>query len=71
MNEKQYYKCVVKVEYENDKGQVKVKKEEYLVNAVNATDVEKQISEEMEGSMGEWEVVQIALTKILAVLDPK
>ena len=69
MNEKQYYKCVVKVEYENDKGQVKVKKEEYLVNAVNATDVEKQIGEEMEGSMGEWEVVQISLTKVLAVLD--
>ena len=69
MSEKQYYKCVVKVEYENDKGQVKVKKEEYLVNAVSPTDVEKQMAEEMEGSMGEWEVVQIALTKILAVLD--
>jgi len=69
MSEKQFYKCVVKVEYENDKGQVKVKKEEYLVNAVNATDVEKQIADEMEGAMGDWEVVQIALTKILAVLD--
>lgn len=69
MSEKQYYKCVVKVEYENDKGQVKVKKEEYLVNAVNATDVEKQITDEMEGAMGEWEVVQINLTKILSVLD--
>ena len=69
MSEKQYYKCVVKVEYENDKGQVKVKKEEYLVNAVNATDVEKQIADEMEGAMGDWEVVQISLTKILAVLD--
>jgi len=69
MSEKQYYKCAVKVEYENDKGQVKSKKEEYLVNAVNATDVEKQVADEMEGAMGEWEVVQISLTKILAVLD--
>jgi hypothetical protein len=68
MTEKSYYKCCVKVEFENDKGQVKFRKEEYLVNAVNPTDVESQIVKEMEGS-GDFEIVSIVLTKILAVLD--
>ncbi len=67
MNEKSYYKCVVKVEYETDKGKVKFRKEEYLVNAVNPTDVEAQVNKEMEGT-GEFEIVSIVLTKILAVL---
>lgn len=68
MNEKSYYKVCVKVEFENDKGQVKYRKEEYLVSAVNPTDVETQIVKEMEGS-GDFEIVSIVLTKILAVLD--
>jgi len=68
MNEKQYYKCVVKVEYETDKGQIRYRKEEYLVNAVNPTDVEVQVTVEMEGA-GDFEIVSIAVTKVLAVLD--
>jgi len=68
MNEKSYYKCVVKVEFENDKGQVKFRKEEYLVKAVNPTDVESQITSELSGS-GDYEIVSIVLTKILDVLD--
>jgi len=68
MSEKQYYKCSVKVEYETDKGQVRYRKEEYLVNAVGPTDVETQVNKEMEGA-GDFEVVSIQLTKILAVLD--
>jgi hypothetical protein len=68
MTEKSYYKCVVKVEFENDKGQVKFRKEEYLVAAISPTDVETQIVKEMEGS-GDFEIMSIVLTKILAVLD--
>lgn len=70
MSEKQYYKCGVKVEYENDKGQIKFRKEEYLVNAVSPTDVEEQITREMTGG-GDFEIVSIVLTKILTVLDKK
>lgn len=68
MSEKAYYKCTVKVEYEDNKGRVKFRKEEYLVNAVNPTDVEAQINTEMEGA-GDFEITNISLTKILAVLD--
>ena len=68
MKERQFYKVAVKVEYENKKGQIKFRKEEYLVNGVNPTDVEVQITKEMEG-YGDFEIISIVLTKILAVLD--
>ena len=68
MSEKQYYKCAVKVQYEDSKGRIKFRKEEYLVNAVNPTDVETQITKEMEG-YEDFEIVSIVLTKILSVLD--
>jgi hypothetical protein len=68
MNERNYFKCTVKVEYEDNKGRIKFRREEYLVNAVSPTDVETQINKEMEGT-GDFEIVSIVLTKILAVLD--
>jgi len=58
----------VKVEYEDDKGRVKYKKEEYLVNAIGPTDVETKVVKEMEGT-GDYEIVSIVQTKILAVLN--
>ena len=70
MTENQFFKCSVRVEYENDKGQIKFRKEEYLVNAVNPTDVEIQIIDEMAGT-GDFEITSIVLTKILAVLNKK
>jgi len=68
MNEKNYYKAVVKVEYEDDKDRVKFRKENYLVNAVNPTDVEVKVNKEMQG-YGDFEIVSIVLTNILAILD--
>jgi len=68
ISEKSYYKCVIKIESEDDKGKVKFRKEEYLVSAVNPTDVETQIIKELEG-YGEFEIISIVLTKIVAVLD--
>lgn len=67
-SENQYFKCVVKVEYEDAKGRVKFRKEEYLVNALNPTDVEVKITKEMEGS-GEFEIASIVQTKIISVLN--
>lgn len=68
MNEKSFYKVSVRVEYEDNKGRVKYRKEEYLVSAVNPTDVEVKINKEMDG-YGEFEIVSIVLTKILSVLE--
>jgi len=66
MRENAYYKTTIKVEYEDDKGRIKYRKEEYLVKAVNPTDVEKQIHKEMEGY--DFEIISIVLTKIISVL---
>lgn len=66
--ENNYFRCVVKIEYEDNKGRIKFRKEEYLVNAINPTDVEEKIVKEMEGA-GEFEIVSIVLTKILSVLN--
>jgi len=68
VSEKSFFKCCVKVTGEDNKGRVKFHKEEYLVNAVNPTDVETQINKELEGT-GEFEIVSIVVTKILSVLD--
>ena len=55
-------------EYEDNKGRVKFRKEDYLVHAISPTDVEAQVTLEMKG-YGDFELVSIVLTKILAVLD--
>jgi len=68
MTENNYFRVSVKVEYEDDKGRVKYKKEEYLVNAIGPTDVETKVVKEMEGT-GDYEIVSIVQTKILAVLN--
>lgn len=67
-SENQYYKASVKVAFEDSKGRVKFRKEEYLVNAISPTDVEAKVNKEMEGA-GDFEIVSIVLTKIISVLN--
>ena len=64
---RQYWKCVVKVEWENEKGQVKFRKEEYIVNALNPTDVEARVTEHLKGS--DFEIVNISVTKIMDIIN--
>ena len=70
---KQYYNVKVKVETETEdaKGRPKTKvvKEEYLVEAVSPTDAEVKMTRELEGIMGEFEVVSIVLTKVMDVIS--
>jgi hypothetical protein len=63
----QWFKCICKVEWETDKGQVKYRREEYVVNALNPTDVEKKVSEHLSGS--DFEIVNISVTKILDIIN--
>jgi len=62
-----YWKCVIKIEWENDKGQVKFRKEEYIVNALNPTDVEARVTEHLKGS--DFEIVNISVTKIMDIIN--
>lgn len=63
----QYFKCAVKVEWETEKGQVKYRREDYIVNALNPTDVEAKINKHLTGS--DFEIVAIAVTKIIDIID--
>jgi len=62
-----YWKCVIKIEWENDIGQVKFRKEEYIVNALNPTDVEARVTEHLKGS--DFEIVNISVTKIMDIIN--
>jgi len=62
-----YWRCIVKIEWENEKGQTKFRKEEYIVNALNPTDVEARITEHLKGS--DFEIVNISVTKIMDIIN--
>lgn len=61
-----FYKCDVKVETEDDKGRVKNRKEEYIVEATGPTEVEKKITKELEGL--DFEIDNIKMTKIIKII---
>lgn len=63
----QYFKARVKVEWEDDKGKVKYRGEEYIVHALNPTDVEAKLNEHLKGS--DFEISSISVTKIMGIID--
>jgi len=63
----QYWKCTVKIEWENEKGQVKYRKENYIINALNPTDVETRVTEHLKGS--DFEIVNISVTNIIDIIN--
>ena len=63
----QYFKCAVKVEWETEKGQVKYRREDYIVNALNPTDVEAKVTEHLKGS--DFEIWSISVTKIIDIIN--
>jgi len=62
----QYYKCVVKISYEDKKGNLKYKKEAYIVYAMSPTDVEAKIAKHM--GVEDHEIVGINITGIVDVI---
>lgn len=64
---KQYFKCAIKIEWEDEKGRVKYRREDYIVNALNPTDVEAKITEHLKGS--DFEIISISITKIIDIVD--
>lgn len=63
----QYFRCKIKIEWEDDKGKTKYRGEEYIVNALNPTDVEAKITEHLKGS--DFEIVSISITKIVDIIN--
>ena len=68
MSENSYYKVSIQVDTENAKGQVKKRREEYIVQAISPTDVEVKMTEYMKGSVSDWEISSLVQTKIIDIV---
>lgn len=65
-----YYNVKVKVQAENDKGKLVSVKEEYIVEAISATDVEVMITELYKESSFDWSIDSLKATKIIDIIRP-
>ena len=66
---KNYWQCNVKVSTEDDRGKVKWRTEVYLVNAVNPTDCEIQITGLFKDYVGDWKIHSVTKSKIFEIID--
>lgn len=67
-----YFLVKVEKKIEDERnGKIKKATEQFLVNAVNVTDVEKQIYLEYEGYPNDWSIQSVTATKIIKVIEPK
>ena len=64
-----HYEVLVSLEIEDDKGRIKKQNIKYLVDAADTTMAEKNTMKLMEGTMYDWEIVGINLSKIKEVFD--
>jgi len=62
-----YYKAIIKVSFEDKKGNLKYKKEPYLVKGISPTDVETKIAKYIE--MLDYELVSVVQTSIVDVIE--
>jgi len=62
----QYYKATVKVQFEDKKGNVKFKRESYIVFAISPTDVEAKLATHL--GVEDYEIVGINTTNIVDIV---
>jgi hypothetical protein len=67
MKDGNYYKVAVKTEFEDAKGRMKSHKDNYIVLAVNPTDVEVKMATHL--SMSDYEIIGINLLNIVEVIE--
>ena len=63
----QYYKVTVKMQFEDKKGQIKFKKDSYIVFAVSPTDVESKLAKHL--GVEDYEIVGINTTNIVDIVQ--
>jgi hypothetical protein len=63
-----YWQVTVQLQHETDKGKVQRINEQYIVNAVSATDAEAKIYKDFEGE-SDFEVIRVAQTKIIKIIE--
>ena len=64
---KQYYKCTIKVSFEDKKGNEKFKKESYIVSAITPTDVEVKMAKYLKAI--DHEIIGINTTNIVDIIE--
>lgn len=62
----QYYKCSVRIEFTDENGKIKKRREDYIVKSINPTEVEAKINEEL--SAEDFEILSISTTKIVDII---
>jgi len=63
-----YWTVTVQLEHENDRGRIQRVKEQYLVNAISATDAEAKIYTDFKGESN-FSVVGVVQSKIIKVIE--
>ena len=63
----EYWLVTVQLQFENDKGRIQKVREQYLVDAISATDAEAKIYKEFEGESN-FTVVGVNRSKIIKVI---
>ena len=63
-----YWQVTVQLQHESDRGKVQRVNEQYIVNAVSATEAEAKIYKDFEGESN-FEVIRVAQTKIIKIIQ--
>ena len=58
-----FYDVVVSMIIVDEKGREKKSKEKYLVDASNIVEAEKNVTKLLDGTMSDWEIVSISVSK--------
>ena len=61
----QYYRVTIKMSFEDKKGNIKFKKENYIVYAMSPTDVEAKLAKHL--GVEDYEIMGINTTNIIAI----
>ena len=58
-----FYEVVVSMIIVDEKGREKKSNEKYLVDASNIVEAEKNVTKLLDGTMSDWEIVSISVSK--------
>lgn len=62
-----FYDVIVSMIIVDEKGREKKSNEKYLVDASNIVEAEKNVTKLLDGTMSDWEIVSISVSKIKEV----
>jgi len=66
--ENYYFKCTIRTQYEDAKGKLKYRNDQYIVQAIGPTDVEAKIATYMKGGVDDYEISSVVQTKIVDIV---